>query len=101
MIETDIPVFVLTCFRVGFEGQKLVKNKLKIAHFDPKITKYSKLVPFLLYQDLSNDYIWLHMIETDMSVCVLICFNIYSDLQCHNCQKYAKNSQFCIYVLNI
>ena len=38
MIETDMPVYVMTCFVVygGLQGWNLVKNKQKIADFAPK-----------------------------------------------------------------
>ena len=41
MMKTDMPVCVLTCFGVygDVQGQKLVKNKPKIADFAPQIPK--------------------------------------------------------------
>ena len=37
MVETDVPVYVLICLDVyvGFQDQKLVKNKQKIADLAP------------------------------------------------------------------
>ena len=40
-METDMPLCVLTCFMVygGLQGQKMIKNKPKIADFAPKSLK--------------------------------------------------------------
>ena len=66
MMETDMPVCVLTCFGVygDVQGQKLVKNKPKIAAFAPKSRK-SNLVPRYCV-DISPitiyDHIWWKLI---------------------------------------
>ena len=82
MIETDVTVCVLTFLDVyiGFEDQKLVKNKQKIADFATKILNFN-CVALILCWDISNDFIMSYMIETDVSVCVLIGLDVYVGFQ--------------------
>ena len=82
MMETDMPVCVLTCFGVygGLQGQKLVKNKPKIADLAHQIPTIQSGASLLCW-DIPNDYLWSYMMETDMPVCVLNCFRVYDDVQ--------------------
>ena len=49
MVETDMPVYVLTCFRVysDLQDKKLVKKYAKNTDFAPHETEIINLVPEL------------------------------------------------------
>ena len=78
MIETDVPVCVLICVDVfvGFQDQKLVKNKQKKPICPPQSLK-SNLGALKLCWDNPNDSLRSYMIEPDLVVCVLISFDVY------------------------
>ena len=82
MIETDVTVCVLICLDVyvGFQDQKLVKNKQKVANLPPQFLK-SNLGALILCCDNPNDSLRSYMIEPDLAVCVLICLDVYLELQ--------------------
>ena len=86
-----MPVCVLICLDVfiGFQDQKLVKDKQKIADLAPKFLK-SNLGALILCCNNPNDSLRSYMIETDLPVCVLICLDIYLGLQK---QKLVTNKQ--------
>ena len=77
MIETDVTVCILIGLDVyvGFQDQRLVKNKQKLADFPPKFQK-SILGALILCWDIPNDSLRSHMMETDVPVCVLIYLDV-------------------------
>ena len=68
----------------------MVKNKQKIADFVPLKSWKFNSVALILCWDISNDFLMSYMIETDVSVCVLIGLDVYIDFED---QKLVKNKQ--------
>ena len=62
MVETDMPVYVLTCFRVysDLQDKKLVKNMPKIQILPPSETEIINLVPEY-YAETSSMTIYVHI----------------------------------------
>ena len=83
MIETDVPVCVLIGLDVyvGFQDQRLVKNKQKTADSVPLKSWKFNTVALILCWDTSNDFLMSYMVETDVPVCVLICLDVYVGFQ--------------------
>ena len=55
----------------------------------PKFWKFHSIA-LIFYQDISNDFSMSYMIETDVSVCVLIGLDVYIGFED---QKLVKNKQ--------
>ena len=105
MIKTDMSACVLTCFVFygDLQGQKLIK-KCQNVNFDRIIQSGS----LTLYRDIFNDYLWSHIIKSDMPACVLTWIGVYGDLQgnklvkkCQKCQFWSLNPNYLIWCLNI
>ena len=62
MVETDMPVYVFTCFRVygDLQDKKLVKNMPKIQILPPSETEIINLVPEY-YAETSSMTIYVHI----------------------------------------
>ena len=78
MVETDMPVYVLTCFRVysDLQDKKLVKNMPKIQILSPWNRNHQS-GSWILCWDIFNDHLCSYMIDTDMRECILSCVRVH------------------------
>ena len=104
MMETDIPVCIVTCFGIygGFQGQKLVKINQNITDFAPRNPKNSIWCLNIVLRHPQWQSIVIYMMESDIPVCVLTCLGVYGGLQGQKLVKmYPKWSQNLIRVRKI